>query len=218
MCRQRTRKTARGVGVNLGARDLVALRQVLRRVAHGDIGGRIAQRLPKKILEIDRAHAEAAAHAIGDDRVAAHGLGADAKREPDLLVRDDIRGLHQHLEAGAADPLHHVRRHFDRHPRIKTDMPRQAVCVEARLRHRAGDDGADVLRRDARERERRARGLDAEVRRRDLRQCAVVVGKRRAHAVEQPHVAPARGKTCRLARHDHGPLSITNTRGEGSGA
>ncbi len=131
----RAREAARGIGVDLGPGDLVTPGKILRRISHGDVGRRIAKRLPKKILEIDGAHAEAAAHRIGRDRVAAHGLRADAQREPDLLVRDDVCGLHQHFDAGAADPLHHMRRHLDRHSGIEPDMPRQAVGIEARLRH-----------------------------------------------------------------------------------
>ena len=216
--RDRALETLRGEGVDLASRDLVLPREVLRRVAHGDIGCRIEQRFKEKILEIDGAHAEPAAHGVGSDRIAAHGLRAHAQREPDLPVRDEIRGLHQHFEAGAAHPLHHVRRHLDRHVRIEPDMARQAVGIEARLRHRAGDDGADVARRYARTREHFARGLDAEIGRRDLRQGAVIVGERRAHAVEQPNFAPARGQPGCLARHDPGPSSITSTRGDGSDA
>jgi hypothetical protein len=200
--RERAFKTARGIGVDLSPRDLVAAREVLSGVAHGDVGGRIAQRFPEKILEIDGAHAEAA-HGVGCDRIAAHRFGADAQREPDRLMRDDVRGLDQHLEAGAADSLHHMRGHLDRDAGIESDMAGQAVGIEARLRHRAGDHRADVLGRHAGPRKRGARRLDAEVGRRDLRQWAVVVRKRRAHAVEQPHVAPGRAQACRLA-HDHG--------------
>src|SRR5262249_55272566 len=100
--RDRTREALRGEGVYLSTRDLVLPREVLRGVAHGDIGGRVAQRFEEKILEIDAAHAEAVAHGVGGNRVAAHGLRADAQRELDLLVRDKIRRLHQHFEAGAA--------------------------------------------------------------------------------------------------------------------
>jgi hypothetical protein len=139
-------------------------------------------------------------------------------RELDLLVRDEIRGLHQHFEAGAAHALHHMRRHLDRHVGIEPDMARQAVRIEARLRHRAGNDRADIPRRHARPREHLARRLDAEIGGGDLRQCAVIVGERRAHAVKQPDVAPARGQPGCLARHHHAPSSSTSTRGDGSGA
>ena len=216
--RDRALEALRGEGVDLAARDLVLPREVLRRVAHGDIGGRIEQRFKEKILEIDGAHAEPAAHGVGSHRIAAHGLRAHAQRELDLPVRDEIRRLHQHFEAGAAHPLHHVRRHLDGHVRIEPDMARQAVGIEARLRHGAGDDGADVARRHARTREHFARDLDAEIGRRDLRQGTVIVGERRAHAVEEPNLAPARGEPACLARHDHGPSSITSTRGDGSAA
>ena len=147
--RERALEASRREGVDLRPRDLVLARQVLRGVAHGDIGGRIEQRFPQEVLEIDRAHAEAA-HGVGGDGVAAHGFGADAQRQLDVLVGDEVGRLHQHLDAGAAHPLHHVRRHLDRHVGIEPDMARQAVGVEARLRHRAGDDGADVLRRHRR--------------------------------------------------------------------
>jgi hypothetical protein len=215
--RERAFEASRGVGVDLAPRNLVGPREVLGRVAHGDVGGRIAQRFPQKILEIDRTHAKSA-HGIGSNRVAAHGFGADAQREPDCFVCDNVSGLHQHFDAGAANALHHVRRHLDRHPGIEPDMARQAVGIEARLRHRAGDDGADILRRHARTRKGGARGLDAEIGRRDLRQRAVVVGEWRAHAIEEPHLAPTRREPGCLASHDHALLSITSTRDDGSGA
>ena len=65
-------------------------------------------------------------------------------------------------------------------------------------------------------REHRARRLDAEIDRRNRRQRAVVVGERRAHAVEQPDVAPARGEPGRDVRHVQAPWSITITRADGS--
>src|SRR5262245_64543848 len=82
--RDRTREALRGEGVDLAARDLVLPREVLRRVAHGDIGGRVAQRFKEKMFEIDATHAEAVAQGIGCDRVAAHRLCADAQRELDM--------------------------------------------------------------------------------------------------------------------------------------
>jgi len=178
---ERALEAARGIGIDLRPRDLILARQILGGVAHARVGRRIAQRFPQKILEVDRAHAKPA-HRVGSDRIAAHGFRPDTERKPDILVGNEIGGLHQHLEAGAADPLHHVRGHLDRHAGIKPDVARQAVGVEARLRHRAGDDGAHVLRRQARALEHLARRLDAEIRRRHRGQWAVVVGKRRAHA------------------------------------
>ena len=190
--RDRAGEAARGVSIDLGPRDLVGAREVLRGISHADVGGGITQRFPEEILEVDSSHAEASTHGVGGDRVAAHGLRADAKREPDLFVGDDVRRLDQHFDPGAAHPLHHVRRHLDRHPGIEPDVARQTVGVKARLRHRAGDDSAHILRRYARTGERLARRLDAQIRRRDLRQCPVVVGERGAHPAEEPHVAPAR--------------------------
>src|SRR5437588_791292 len=90
---KRAREAARGVGVDLGSRDLILAREILRRVAHGRVGRGIAQRFPQEILELDRAHAEAA-HAVGGDRIAAHRFGADAQRERDILVGDEIGRLH----------------------------------------------------------------------------------------------------------------------------
>ena len=74
-------EAARGEGVDLGARDLVLPRQIFRGVAHRHVAERIEQRFPEEILELDLAHAEAAAMRVGGDRIAAHRLGADAERE-----------------------------------------------------------------------------------------------------------------------------------------
>src|SRR5262245_12144319 len=61
---ERALETPRGEGINLRPRDLVLSRQRLGGVAHGGIGSGIEQRLPEKVLEVDRAHAEAA-HGVG---------------------------------------------------------------------------------------------------------------------------------------------------------
>ena len=165
-------------------------RQILGRAAHGDIGGGVEQRLPQKILELDLAHAEAGAVGIGCDRIAAHRFGADAEREIDTAMADRIGRLHDGFDARAADALHEMRRHLDRHAGVEPDVARQHVGVEARLRHVAGDHGADIAGRRTGTREHLARRLDAQVDRRDLRQIAVVIDERRAHAVKQPHVLP----------------------------
>ena len=206
--RDGAREALRGEAVDLRSCDLVLAGQVLGGIAHAHIGRRIEQGFPEEILEIDCAHAKPA-HRIGRDRIAAHGFRADAERERDLPVRDEVGRLHQHFDAGAAYPLHHVRRHLDRHIRIEPDMTRQTVGVEARLRHGAGDHGADVLRRDARAREDCARRLDAEIGGRGRRKRAVVIRERRAHAVEQPDVGPAGGEPWGLGRHGH--VSISDT-------
>ena len=120
---------------------------------------------------------------------------ADAERDIDAAMRHRVRRLHQHLDAGAAHALHEMRRHLDRHARIEPDMARQHVRIETRLRHVAGDDRADLRRIDLRSLQHRARRLDAEIDRRDLRERAVVIGERRAHAVEQPGVVPGGAET-----------------------
>jgi hypothetical protein len=114
---ERALEALRGKGVDLRARDLIRAREILRRVAHAHIARRVEQRLQEKILELDATHAKAA-HAVGNDRVAAHGFGADAKRKVDLPVADAIGRLHEHLDAGAADPLDHVGGHLDRNAGI----------------------------------------------------------------------------------------------------
>ncbi len=108
-------------------------------------GAGIEQRFPEEILELHLPHAEPAAMRVGGDGIAAHALRADAEREIDAAMRHRIRRLHQRLDPGAADALHEMRRHLDRHARIETDMARQHVGVEARLRDAAGDHRADLL-------------------------------------------------------------------------
>ena len=63
-----------------------------------------------------------------------------------------IRRLADDLDARSADALHQMRRHLGRYAGIQTDVARQQEGVEARLRHRAGDHGADVGRRRTPER------------------------------------------------------------------
>ena len=135
---------------------------------------------------------------IGDDRIAAHRFGADAQREIGAAERHRVGGLRQHLDAGAADALHVMRGHLDRHAGIKPDMARQNEGVEARLRHAAGDDGADIARLGAGALEHLAPDLDAEIGRRDGGERAVVVDERRAHAVHQPGIGEGRADPRRL--------------------
>jgi hypothetical protein len=125
-------------------------------------------------------------------------------------MADRVGGLHQHLDAGAAHALDHVGGRLDRHAGIEPDVARHQVRIEARLRHVAGDDRADIGGRGAGAREHCTRRLDTEIDRRDLRERAVIVGERRAHAVEQPDVAPCGGET-----HAQALSSMVMTRADG---
>ena len=188
--RQGTIEAARGEFVRLAPGDLVAAGELLGGAAHGAVGRRVEQRFPQKILELHLAEAEAAAMGVRRHRVAAHAFGADAQCHAGAAMGDRVGALHQHLDPGAADALDHVRRHLDRHAGIEADMARQHVGVEAGLGHVAGDHGADVVGRHAGAVQHGARRLDAEIGRRDRGQRAVVVGERRADAVQQPGIIP----------------------------
>ncbi len=167
LCGHRALERTRGVSIHFRPRDLIFLREILGGVAHRHAGCGIQERFPEKVLELDLAHAETVARRITRDRIAAHRLRADAQREIDAAMRDRVRRLHDDFDAGAADALDHVRGHFDRHAGIETDMTRQHVGVEARLRHVAGNDDADIFRRELGLRECLARDLDAHVDRRN---------------------------------------------------
>jgi len=65
--------------------------------------------------------------------------------------------------AAAADSLHQVRRDFDWHSGVYARMSGRQESVEARLRHRRGDDGADIGRRNAGIRKDCTRRLDSQV-------------------------------------------------------
>ncbi len=73
----------------------------------------------------------------------------DAERQIDAPGRDRVGRLHEHLDAGAADALHQMRRPLDRHAGIEPDMARRDVGVERGLRHGAGNRRADRRRIDA---------------------------------------------------------------------
>ena len=137
-------ETARGEAVHPLALDAVLLGKVLGRVAHGDAAGRVVERLPQEILELDLAHGEAVAVGIGGDRIAAHRLGARRERQVDAAQRHRVGRLGDHLDPGAADALHQMRRRFDGRARIEPDMARRDIGIERGLRHRAGDGGADI--------------------------------------------------------------------------
>ena len=91
------------------------------------VGGRIEQRLPEEILELDlrpggsRRDAYRRRSGCGSS----NSVPTQSASSTRVLGDDSIGRLHQHLDAGAADPLHHMRRHLDRHAGIEPDMARQ---------------------------------------------------------------------------------------------
>jgi len=153
---------------------------------------------------------------IGGNRIAAHGFGADAERKLAAAKRDGVGRLHDHLDAGAADPLDLISRHLDRHACVKADVARQHVGVEACLGHRASDHGADILRGDGGLRQHVAGDLDAEVDRRDMSERAVVVDERRAHAGDEPGVTEGDADPG-FRFLGQGRSSIAMTRADGDG-
>jgi hypothetical protein len=201
--RQRAIEAAGGECVHLTPRDLVAAGKFLGSIAHSAAGRRIEQRFPQKILELHLAETKSAAMRVGGHRVAAHALSADAQRNAGVAMGDGVGALHQHLDPGAADALDHVRRNLDRHVGVKADMARQHVGIETGLGHVAGDDGADVVGRDAGAVEHGARRLDAEIGRRDRGKRAVIVDERRTHAVQQPGIIPGRSDRAGFWRCAH---------------
>src|SRR6516165_54029 len=74
------REAARREGIDRLARDLMLAREVLGGVAHGAAASGIEQGFPEEVLELDLAHAEAAAMRVGGNGIAAHRFRADAKR------------------------------------------------------------------------------------------------------------------------------------------
>ena len=104
--------------IRILARDLVALGQLLRRVAHARLGRGVQRRLPQEVLELDLAHPEAAAMRVGGDRIARHGFGADAQHRVRLAERQLVGRLQDRLEARrctAAAPPAPARRSARRH-------------------------------------------------------------------------------------------------------
>jgi hypothetical protein len=156
---------------------------------------------------------------IGGDRVAAHRFGAHAQRRLDPPTLDQLSRLQHHLDAGAANALHQMRRPLHRYPGIKPDMARRHIGVERGLGHRAGDGGADIGRIEPGLVEHGACDLDAEIDRRDRRQHAGIVDKRRARAVEQPGVIEAETQALRGIGHVGFSLlcTVVNTAGGGAG-
>ncbi len=213
--RHRAGKTFGGEGIDFRAADAVFFRQVLRGAAHGDPGGGVEQRLPQKVLELDLAHAKAAAVGVGSHRVARHRFGAHAQRQRALPQGDAVGGLADQLEAGAADPLHVDGRHFDRHAGVQADVARQHVSVETGLRHAAGEHCVDVMRGEPGTLEHLARRLDAQVDRRHHAEHAVVVGEGGAHAGQQPDVVVVAGDAFGIHR---GASSKNSARGQGARA
>ena len=108
-----------------------------------------------------------------------------------------------------------MRGRLDRRAGIEPDMARQAVHVETRLRHAAGDDRADVFALGAGALQHLAADLDAEIGRRDRGERAVIVGERRAHALDQPGVGEGCADARVSSRSCQAFLSMVMTRADG---
>src|SRR5690606_6982955 len=130
--------------------------------------------------------------------------------------RNAVGGLRNDFDTRAADALHEVSRRLDRGAGIKTDMTRRDIGVERRLRHRAGNGGADIGSLDAGARDGGAGGLDAEVDRGNLGEGAAIIDEGGAGAAEQPRILEGEAK--RLA-HDFLPVrGISKISGPGVSA
>ena len=177
-----------GVLVLLLARDVVLLREVLRRQAHGQVAVHLVRLRARLALGVGVdddgvAGDEAEAGAAEVVRREAHALHASGDHDVGLAAPDGLHGVVHRLQAGAALAHDRVGRHLDGEAGLERRHSRQVGRVGALLglaeddlvhlgrRHagaldgRLDDDppeflGLDVLERAADAAERRAHGRD----------------------------------------------------------
>ena len=149
----------RGDLVDLVAVELVALREVVGRLAHREAAVAVAEALPERVLKLRlRGEAQAPARAPHDMRGLAHRLGPAGEHQLGAAEHDLLCALRDRLEAGAAEAVHGQRGRLDRQPRLEADVAGEVDRVGGGLLDVAEDDvGRSPRRTRRRRRSRRAR-------------------------------------------------------------
>eukprot|EP00754_Rhynchopus_humris_P019513 Rhum_TRINITY_DN14643_c25_g1::Rhum_TRINITY_DN14643_c25_g1_i1::g.107503::m.107503 len=168
--------------VHLLLRDLVLLRQVLRRQAHRHAGVAVGQALPQRVHELRLAELEAGALAGAVDRVRAlaHVLRPAHQHHVRLAAQDLLRAQHHSLEARPAQTVHRQRRGGHRGAGLQADVPGKVDGVGRALAHVAEDDLVDARGVDVALRQGTLAGRHAEVRGAHALQAAGHGAERRA--------------------------------------
>ena len=149
----------------IGARHVVAGGDLLRRDAH--VAGVDRARQPfaeHRIDDLAVAHPVAPPRALQQIRRVRHRLGAAGDDRVDVADANRFDGVHDRLQARAADAVDRFAGHLDRQPGLERRLTRH-VHAGAGLQDAAQDDVADVGRRDL----RAARSLRESPRRRGRR-------------------------------------------------
>jgi len=94
-------------------------------------------------------HAEAPARALEDIRRIGHRFGSARKNEIDVADARRLDRVDDRLQAGSADAIDGLARHFLRHPRFDRRLARD-VHPRARLQDAPHDDVAEIDRLDVR--------------------------------------------------------------------
>ena len=139
--------------VGFFTRDLVAPRQLLRRLGHGQIAVRVPERLPEQIFEGAAGRSEPKVAPTGSPqnvRRLAHGLGAPAECHVSATQQDLLGTLDDGLEAGAAQPVDRHGRLLLGDARAERDVARKVDGVRRSLQRVAKESVVDLISRDAR--------------------------------------------------------------------
>jgi hypothetical protein len=183
-----------GVLVLSAAPDAEPLRDLLRRLRHVETGDGIVEARVQHVLQLgDLAEGEARARVVHHVRRLAHVLHAAREDRLRLVEQDRLRARHDRLAAGAAQTIHGESRYRLRHSRLEGDVPRAVDRVDRSLQCVPDDHVVDVLRRHLGSLQRRARGVDAQVDRRNVLQLAET---RRADVLAHGSAGAADDRLC----------------------
>ena len=145
-------------------RQAVLHREVLGGHRHRQVAVAVGERAPERVLH-RRRPPEHGAPAHSAKRVGGlrHALGAADQRDLRLARQHLQRGLHDRLEARAAEAVDGDCGGLLRHARAQADVAREVDRVCGGLLHVAEDDVVDIVRVDLGLGERGLGGVDAEV-------------------------------------------------------
>ena len=143
-----------------------------------------------RIDDLAVAHPVAPARPLQDVRRVGHRFGAAGDHRVDVADANRFDGVHDRLQAGAADAIDGFARHLDRQPGLEPRLPGD-VHADAGLEHATHHDVADVGGLHVRPGDRLSNHHGAEIDRRDVLQRAAERSDRRPAGAENHRIERA---------------------------
>ncbi len=171
------------------ARDVVAGRQVLRRLRHPETAGCVSECGPQRVLQRCRTQGKPLASTADDERRLTHVLGSTREDDLGFPRLDQTRAIDRRLEPRSAQTVESHGRALDAEPDLEPDVAGQVHRVTARLHDITERHVVHDLRVDPGAGQGASGGRYPELRRRDPAKAPTKTSKRRPGAVEDYHAA-----------------------------